>query len=146
MLTFATMFYMSNPIFNFIIRFLFFWVISALVMQKFLLEAVFFSLIMAGGFTLFDFLFGSSSLKKQNKNIVRIVAGQGLHTTRDTFAWIFINIVLLAGSFLALTGILYLIAGEVFWVWIAGAVGSIFLYIWVTQSAKRHIKKRSHKD
>ena len=137
---------MPNHIFNFITRFLFFWIISALVLQKTLLEAIFFGLIMSAGFTLFDFIFGSpGNLKKQNDNIVRIAAGYDLTTTKDKWAWVFVGLILLVGGLFAVTGIIYLFAGDAGWIWIGGAAGSLLLYWWVTQSAKHHIHTRRRK-
>lgn len=137
---------MPNHIFNFVTRFLFFWIISALVLQKTLLEAIFFGLVMAAGFMLFDFLFGSpGNIKKQNENIVRIVAGSNLKTTKDKYTWTLTSLILLVGGFFAISGLFYLFAGDVFWIWVAGAVGGVLLYWWVTQSAKYHVNKEPRK-
>lgn len=133
---------MSKYIFNFAIRFLFFWIVSIAVMQKTLHQAIFFSLFMAAGFMIFDWFFGATGdPKKQDKNIIRILAGQELRTKKEVSAWIFINLLTLVGGFLIITEVLYLFVGQALWMLGVAAVGSFLLCAGTVQGVRYYIKR-----
>lgn len=69
---------MSDYLINFILRFLFFWIVSVAVIRTGPAETLFFALGMSTGFLLFDKFFGSpNSIKKQDQTILAVLAGRG---------------------------------------------------------------------
>ena len=133
---------MSNYLFNFLIRFIFFWLASAFILQKDAGEALFFATFMAAGFLLMEKLLGSTNIKKQDKKILSILAGN-TKTRSDKAAWISIMLVQCIGFLFITAAVLGIFFGNEPWTFAVGAlvaIASFFITPLLAKKHSRHVK------
>ena len=134
----------NDYVFNFAIRFAFFWLLSVLLAQEGIVSAIVRALCFSVAFLLFDLLFGSpGDRKKQDKNIMRIMAGSKLAGWKDKLGWVVIFSFFPLGTLFVVSGILSLFFNEQPWVFIVGAFAALGLFFAMPMFAKRALREMS---
>lgn len=131
---------MNNYAFNFFIRFIFFWIIGSFVFQKDMIETIFLAAFMAAGFLLLEKFLGSADIKKQDKKLTQLIAGN-VKTKRDKLAWIAVMFIQAIGFLFVTAGILGMLFGEQSWTFAIGAIISLASFFFMPALAKRYSKK-----